>query len=340
MVRLHEDFFTRDSHFADQMATIRTHWGFDQASMFYPGTGPDIVVPLQYLAGTVDRIFFCDNDMRSLSLLEDEDITKEFAKVAISIYNVKYDVFKCRPLTRFEAEYNGHRVQVIYFHFSWQLALDYFISHGIKIGLLYLYGWGGEGGCEWLYYHHISNYCRYIPAVTRKVQAKFHAVFLENYIEIAGGRLKYRSLAQFRGNWEHQFTNGLRLRFFMRDLFLPIRAYDGIVVSYDMYIYFSRYHPDDPRGDLLRNYDQQGRLMCSGRWRDQDSFVLATKILKFAREGNWDSVATIAFGNHSHDGLLKAIVQSPEPSDIVLDIYYIDPTDFADLRNSCILHPY
>ena len=326
---LHEEYFgtglsdNRKSEISNFLMTSKPNF-------FYPGTGRDIITPMKHLGYLVNTFHF--NDI-------DKIFNKEYLMDLI-LNNDGFEILQMESqdnpsCTVFKVKYDEHIFNFVYYHCSWEYLVEWFKGNGIKIDILYLSGYGYEGGSHFSDIYDLRNFDHGLEEYhlsNRNLKFKIIDILSNNFIVFRDGELLFRNIGQYLGDWTYPEMNGINLSFKRGNIFNHIDDFDGIIVSQSSL----DYHRE--RSDLIRDAVERNplKIFIHPDWELTDSREYMNELVSIVKEKNWKEVSTIAFGKEKHKGIFQAIISDSSKLKFNLTIFYKNPNDFFDLREGSL----
>jgi len=122
-------------------------------TLFYPGTGTDIIHPILLFHSVCDTFVYADNNYGQDDSRYRKDILEkrlmdflQTKRINVKKYGRTWD--ENLVYTWIEFTYNNATKKIKYFHDSWQNALSYLKKNNQKISIFYIITTGGEGGVD------------------------------------------------------------------------------------------------------------------------------------------------------------------------------------------------
>lgn len=138
--------------FTDQEKIDILTWTAPPKTLFYPGTGMDILRVLQKFGGIVDRFYFNDSGEAFPDLFTELQDTQYFSALlddpAITFYPSSKKVTKTEEIEYLDytLRFEKRRIHFRFSHCDHTDAMKHLRQKKIKINFLVLRGYGGEGG--------------------------------------------------------------------------------------------------------------------------------------------------------------------------------------------------
>lgn len=324
---LHEEFFLKDRFYSTHKNEIRKYLKGKKVSLFYPGTGKDVFVPVKYLYQYIDEFYFNDIDERYIDELKSSAFRQKFNESDISISNYTMAAEGDIKISAFDLSINGRDISCKFLHCAWEKAFAWFKQRDIKVSFLYLYGYGGGGGSEFLeiYRKGVDEpYC-------------IKDLVTPRFIVIEDGTLKFRHINQYQdsNNGFHFLINTIEFEVRFSEILESRDELDGIfITNNDQELVFHDYDPridDDP--SALCN-SKQHIIPYEAAMKEYD---FMKKLLQVSLKNKWEIVGTTSNTSSHSMGYLLAIKEWKYnyPQRVILFMSWM--ASDADLRQASLV---
>jgi len=322
----HEKFFLENVFYSDNKNRIAQYLNGAKVNLFYPGTGRDVFTPLKYLNEQVDEFFFNDKDKEVAKWLGSKDFHKHVEELGFSLLEASEKTDGEFPISTFKFSVSGREITICYLHCFWEDAYKWFRAKQIDINFLYLYGFGGEGGCEFATLYEKGEDGPY----------KLADLLTSDFVVIEEGQLKFRNLNQYQSKQSIHFEiNDIHLEIRFSEIVDSKENLDGVFITTNDSI------------DVLDGYDpfihSSPQQLCNSKQHvieydpDMEEAEFIKVLLNVAETNKWDTVGT---GSQVYDNFEEFFMPIKQwnkayPKRIILFERYLPPT--AGVRHASLI---